>query len=93
MDEPTLATICTNPSAPTPTRLSRELRGLHTYYNPVLDRTDNDQVQIEDDTEPEGQGVQDEEAALFPEFAFLSVLSGAMDPTRFNDYHGGAPKQ
>ena len=79
----------TAPATPT-SRLSREIRGLHTYYNPILDRTnivdddDDDQVQIEDDTEPEGQGVE-EQASLFPEFAFVSVLSGAMDPTRFDD--------
>ena len=77
----------TTPVTPHTSRLSCELRGLHTYYNPILNRTtttNNDQVQIEDDTKPEGQG-DEEQAALFPEFAFVSILSGAMDPTRFDD--------
>ena len=74
-----------NPTnTPTTTRMSRELRGLHTYYNPVLDTVARD-----DGTDPEGQ----EQANYALEYAFMAMLSGAMDPTKFEDAYNAKNQQ
>jgi hypothetical protein len=59
-------------------RVERELRRLHTYYNPTV-KTDEESDDEEDDDE------SDSEAANILEYAFVSVLTGAMDPTKFED--------
>ena len=69
-------------SSPTTSQMNQELRGLHTYYNPILDCTNQDnQVQIEDNTEPEGQGVLSFQSLLsFRSCLARWTLRGSMTP-------------
>ena len=97
---PTEAVRTNTASTPTTPRMSRELKGLHTYYNPILgdNPTENpsenpaseDPMQVDENADPEG--LEEENAANAMEHAFLAMLTGAMDPVLFDEaYYADDP--